>query len=230
LFAEDGEYRALLAVSLDTTAGPSTLEVTATDRAGNAQGHAQPVEVLEGTYLQRGRIRLTRTQKSARRDEAAKAIMRAERDAAYAWGEPVASLHAGLQPPIVARETSPFGAYRRYNDGTRSHHTGLDLAHRRGSTIRAAASGTVLVAHPQALFGNAVIIGHGQGVTTSYNHLDRIDVTIGSRVRAGDPIGLLGSTGQSTGPHLHFGVTVAGVAVDPRQWLDGNPAIRPRPR
>ena len=77
------------------------------------------------------------------------------------------------------------------------------------------------------MFGNAVIVHHGHGVTTSYNHLDRIDVEVGDDVAAGDPIGLLGSTGQSTGPHLHFSMVVGEEAVDPAQWLDGDLDLQP---
>ena len=78
----------------------------------------------------------------------------------------------------------------------------------------------MLVAGWQAIFGNVVIVHHGQGLTTSYNHLDEVRVAVGEPVEGGDIIGLLGSTGQSTGPHLHWGVTVAETAVDPAEWLD----------
>ena len=84
----------------------------------------------------------------------------------------------------------------------------------------AAAAGTVMVANEQAIFGNVVIVNHGHQVATSYNHLDSVAVEIGDQVEPGDVLGTLGSTGQSTGPHLHWGLEVGVVAVDPSEWLE----------
>ncbi len=72
----------------------------------------------------------------------------------------------------------------------------------------------------QAIFGKVVILHHGQGLASSYNHLSRIDVKLGDRVSPGQVIGAVGSTGQSTGPHLHWGVTVGRVAVDAMPLLE----------
>ena len=75
----------------------------------------------------------------------------------------------------------------------------------------------------QHIFGNVVIIDHGQGVVTSYNHLSAVSVDVGAAVAAGERIGAVGSTGQSTGPHLHWGLVVDGVSVDAEQWLMPQP-------
>ena len=179
-----------------------------------------PAQIDAVAYRRGGRIRLTKAQVEARKDDEAKREMRAHRDTAYALYRPAFHASVPLGLPVRGRTTSPFGAYRTYSDGGRSFHTGLDLANARGTPVVAAAAGEVVMAEAQALFGNAVIVHHGHGVTTSYNHLDRIDVQVGDRVERGDAIGRLGSTGQSTGPHLHFSMVVGEEAVDPTQWLD----------
>jgi lysostaphin len=75
------------------------------------------------------------------------------------------------------------------------------------------------MAQLQAIYGNVVIVHHGEGVTTSYNHLSEISVSVGDVVEKGDRLGAVGSTGQSTGPHLHWGLVVAGIPVNPDEWL-----------
>ncbi len=228
--AEDADgivLRALVGVDLRGEPGPTALPLHATDAAGNAVHLEVPVVVEAVDYPERGHIRLTKAQQDARKDEPAKAAMRAHRDAAYALVRAEARFHLPLDRPVKGRTTSPFGAYRSYSDGAKSFHTGLDLANARGTPVTAATAGEVVMAEEQALFGNAVIVHHGQGVTTSYNHLDRIDVAVGDTVATGDPIGLLGSTGQSTGPHLHFSMVVGEQAVDPVQWLDGDLDLQP---
>jgi murein DD-endopeptidase MepM/ murein hydrolase activator NlpD len=222
-------WRALVGVPLRTEPGPTTLPFTARDAAGNPVAADVPVVVEAVEYPRGGRIRLTKAQVEARKDDDAKAYMRATRDAAYALHRPRATFHVPMARPVVGRTTSPFGVYRTYSDGGKSFHTGLDLANARGTPVTAAASGEVVMAQEQAIFGNAVIVHHGHGVTTSYNHLDRIDAVVGQGVRAGGPIGLLGSTGQSTGPHLHFSMVVGEEAVDPSQWLDGDLDLLPPP-
>ncbi len=146
--------------------------------------------------------------------------MRSERKAAYAlqttpqrWESPL-----GL-PVAYGTMTSPFGRYQIYKDGERSYHTGMDLAKRSGARISASAAGVVVLAHSQAVFGNVVILDHGHGVTTSYNHLRAVQVSPGDPIARGQLLGTMGSTGQSSAPHLHWGLAVGEVAVDPDEWV-----------
>jgi murein DD-endopeptidase MepM/ murein hydrolase activator NlpD len=99
-------------------------------------------------------------------------------------------------------------------------HAGQDLDAPAGTPIMAAASGTVLVAGPRGGYGNCVVIGHGHGIATVYAHQSRLLVQVGDKVKAGDVIGAVGSTGLSTGPHLHFETRVKGVPVDPMNFID----------
>lgn len=217
---EPGRHRALVGVPLRQEPGPVTLELEARDAAGNltTRGVQLPVEAVD--YPSGGRIRLSKRQVEARRDEDAKAQMRSERDAAYAHNQPEQRWQGRMLRPTVGRVSSPFGRYRSYSDGERSFHTGMDITNRRGTAVDASAAGEVLVAGWQHIFGNVVIVHHGQGVSTSYNHLQEVGVAIGDQVEAGQQLGRMGSTGQSTGPHLHWGLVVGGEAVDPQQWLE----------
>jgi murein DD-endopeptidase MepM/ murein hydrolase activator NlpD len=146
--------------------------------------------------------------------------MHVERDTAYAFAQPQQRWSGAFHKPVPSADLrSPFGKYRSYSDGKKSYHTGLDLSAERGIPVESAAAGIVLVAHEQAIFGNVVIVHHGDGVATSYNHLDEIDVKEGDQVEQGQVLGKLGATGQATGPHLHWGLEVGVVAVDPGEWL-----------
>lgn len=219
MYPVGGRWRALVGVPIRAEPGPTPVTISASDAVGNRAEREETLTIAETAFEVGGSIRLTKAQTEARKDEPAKAAMRAERDAAYAHPEPAQRWSGPFRLPVAGRRTSPFGKYRRYSDGARSHHTGLDLAARRGTPVSAAADGVVLVAGWQVLFGNVVIVHHGQGVSTSYNHLDAVEVAVGDEVVAGQVVGRLGSTGQSTGPHLHWGLVVGGEAVDPDEWL-----------
>jgi murein DD-endopeptidase MepM/ murein hydrolase activator NlpD len=94
-------------------------------------------------------------------------------------------------------------------------HAGVDLIASRNTHVGAAAAGVVTYAGRNDGFGKLVIVEHGQGLTTYYAHLRRIDVSLGERVEVGDCVGRVGSTGNSSGPHLHFEVRVRNAALDP---------------
>lgn len=134
--------------------------------------------------------------------------------------------------PIVQGfiRTSPFGSRRSYNDGpVSSYHAGSDWSAPEGTPLWAPAGGVVVLAEPLDVRGGAVIIDHGLGVYSNFWHLSRIDVEPGQRVAPGQIIGLVGSTGLSTGAHLHWEVRVNGIAVDPMQWADVNFPFVPLP-
>jgi murein DD-endopeptidase MepM/ murein hydrolase activator NlpD len=98
-------------------------------------------------------------------------------------------------------------------------HTGMDFRGDTGDPVRATADGNVAVAGSNGGYGKMVEIDHGNGLTTRYAHLSDIGVKVGQRVRAGHIIGKVGSTGRSTGPHLHYETRVGGDAIDPRRFL-----------
>ena len=129
-----------------------------------------------------------------------------------------------FQYPVSAHDCQPstFGRLRSLNGSDYIYfHSGIDFCGSEETPIYAAADGVVVFAGPLTVRGNATIISHGQGVYTGYWHQSRIDVTVGQKVTAGEPIGMVGATGRVTGPHLHFEVLVGDVQVDPIPWLAG---------
>lgn len=122
--------------------------------------------------------------------------------------------------PSSGAISSQFGTRRSYNGGALStFHSGTDFAGAPGSPIVAPAGGVVIMAEALPVRGNTTIIDHGWGVVTAYFHQTDIQVGVGSVVSAGQTIGTIGSTGRSTGPHLHWEMWVGGVQVDPMQWV-----------
>jgi murein DD-endopeptidase MepM/ murein hydrolase activator NlpD len=130
---------------------------------------------------------------------------------------PFAPLRQPLPGPLDV--TSSFGFRIDPFLGRPALHSGLDLRGDRGDPVRAAAAGRVVFAGPAGGYGNLVEIDHGAGLATRYGHLSRIAVEEGQWVDAGAFLGEIGSTGRSTGPHLHYEVRVDGVAVDPDRFL-----------
>ena len=122
--------------------------------------------------------------------------------------------------PAAAPMNAFFGALRSYNGSAydRYHH-GVDFAGPSGTPVLAAADGTVVLADALRIRGNAIIVDHGWGLYTLYAHLNSMLVSPGEQITSGQKIGTIGSTGRSTGPHLHWEVWLNGVNVDPQQWV-----------
>ena len=118
--------------------------------------------------------------------------------------------------------TSNFGyRYDPFNGG-RASHTGLDMAGAHGEPIYAAANGRVVRAERFGGYGNCIDIDHGHGIITRYGHLSSINVKVGDKVAIGEKIGGMGSTGRSTGTHLHYEVRIDGQAVNPRPFIEAS--------
>ncbi len=111
--------------------------------------------------------------------------------------------------------STPFGAKRIINGKKRSYHWGTDFKGKKGDPVFASLTGRVVLARELFYTGNTVVINHGLGLYTLYAHLSKIKVKEGEYVKAGQTIGLVGSTGRSTAPHLHFGVYINDIKVDP---------------
>lgn len=121
-----------------------------------------------------------------------------------------------LATPTAGRVTSSFGMRRHPVLGYARMHKGMDIAAPRGTPIYAALDGTVAAAGRAGGYGNVVKLNHGNGLTSAYGHMSRIVARGGQRVGRGQLIGYVGSTGLSTGPHLHFEIWKNGVSVNPR--------------
>lgn len=121
--------------------------------------------------------------------------------------------------PLAGRITSNFGYRRSPASRGSTNHKGIDIAAPRGTPIKATADGVVTFSGVKSGYGNVVIIRHGYGYTTLYGHNSRNLVKVGEKVKKGQVIALCGSTGISTGPHVHYEVWVNGRPVDPRRFL-----------
>lgn len=124
------------------------------------------------------------------------------------------------------RLSSSYGTRRDPFTGRRATHYGLDIPARRGTAVFSPAPGTVTFAGRNGAYGNMIEIDHGFGITTRYGHLNRIDVNVGQNVALDVQIGLVGSTGRSTGPHLHYEVRVNNKPHNPANFLKAGKHVR----
>jgi murein DD-endopeptidase MepM/ murein hydrolase activator NlpD len=138
-------------------------------------------------------------------------------------GETPEKLWTGLwQYPVPGVLTARFGEQRSYNGSEPSgHHSGTDLGGEMGDPVIAANGGVVVLARALEVRGNMVIIDHGGGLFSGYAHLSGFNAVEGQEVAGGDTIGMVGSTGLSTGPHLHWEMSVHGILVDALRFADG---------
>jgi murein DD-endopeptidase MepM/ murein hydrolase activator NlpD len=126
-----------------------------------------------------------------------------------------------VYPLMGPRLTSDFGLRSHPIRKISRHHDGVDLAAPEGAQVRSIQSGLVVFADPHGGYGNLIVVQHSGGVTSHYGHCKTINVKTGQRVRAGQLLGTVGSTGRVTGPHLHFEIRRNGKVLDPEAILPG---------
>lgn len=216
---ESGPSWALVGIKAIAQVGPYLLELTATDGADKTIGASKLVQVVAGDFATEQII--LPPEKGKLLDPA---LIRAENErlsqvfgifSRRQWWKGL--FRIPLQGPV--RVTSAFGTRRSYNGGSlTSYHGGIDYGAEVGTPVLAAATGRVALAEELTVRGQAVIIDHGLGVYSGYYHLSEIAVEADQEVEQGDPIGRVGNSGLSTGPHLHWEIRVSGVYVDPLQW------------
>ena len=136
-------------------------------------------------------------------------------------GMEITVVEGGLRWPlgVSGTITSNFGPRKAPTAGASTYHKGIDIAAPVGTTIYAAADGVVTTATYSSSAGNYVMINHGNGLYTAYMHASRLDVKVGDQVSQGDAIAAVGSTGVSTGAHLHFSVITGGKYVNPLNYV-----------
>jgi murein DD-endopeptidase MepM/ murein hydrolase activator NlpD len=136
-----------------------------------------------------------------------------------AASEPTGTKPGQLVRPVPGAISSGFGPRVHPILGTMRMHNGVDMNASQGDAIKAAAAGRVILAGVKGGFGNTIMIDHGGGMVTLYAHQSRIGASVGQKVTAGETIGYIGSTGLSTGPHLHFEVRIYGVPKNPTNYI-----------
>ena len=151
---------------------------------------------------------------------ALKATVEDEETTAEDASAAVYSFNQPMIRPVAGEITSPFGSRTHPVTGNPDFHYGTDIAADEGTPVRAAFAGTVVTAEYHEMNGNMVKIDHGNGNMTVYCHLLSFSVKPGDKVKAGQTVGKVGSTGDSTGPHLHFAIVLDGVYYDPQIALE----------
>lgn len=144
-------------------------------------------------------------------------------DAARSKSEPEFLYDSAFIQPVQGILTTPYGYTRYVNGKWDSSHTAIDLAAKEGTPIQATNDGVVALADSLYLTGNAIYLDHGMGLFSQYAHLSELRVKTGDRVKKGDIIGLVGSTGFSTGPHLHFTFWAHNVPTNPNLFFGTTP-------
>jgi murein DD-endopeptidase MepM/ murein hydrolase activator NlpD len=214
--------RALVPVPVDATSGPTTLGIEV--RAGNSrQRFALPITVAERSYpprsvllpeVKKAMLTSPRGVRDGRLVQLYLRTVSKKQEWSGAFHAPVSAAAEpsfgcpqtyDAPPPVEAKTDAIWGEY----------HRGLDYLVPAGTPVSSPAAGTVLFAGPLLLTGETVVLDHGQGVVSVFYHLASTPVREGDWVEAGAPLGLTGETGIAAVPHLHWGVYVHGVAVDP---------------
>lgn len=214
---------AMLPVPALLDVGPYPLTVSYTTRDGVVVTDTLQVQVVDGGYEQQ--VISVPSDRTDLLDPARVQAEEATVNAALATFTPDMVLRAPFIRPISSayETTSPFGTRRYYDSGPNSYngyHAGQDFGAGVGVTVTAPATGVVALAQPLDTRGNALIIDHGRGVYTGLWHLSQFLVSPGQLVLPGQPVGLVGNTGLSTGAHLHWELRIFGIAVDPMQFLN----------
>lgn len=215
LHEEDGRWYGLIAVWAGTPAGRWPLEITASDPLGGRPATAEGELTISGreftidyVELSPETVSLLDPEKVRQETELMEELL-APRTPVRLWEGP-------FLRPVGGVVTSTYGQRRSYNGGPATeYHAGLDLGIDEGTPIVAANSGRVVFAGALTVRGNCVIIDHGWGLYSGYYHMSAIQAEAGQQVSQGEVIGLVGSTGMSTGPHLHWSVWLNGDAIDP---------------
>lgn len=128
-----------------------------------------------------------------------------------------------FQMPVTGRLTTPFGYQRIVNGQPSSRHMAIDIANKTGTPIVATNNGKVVLAESLYLTGNTIIIDHGLNLFSYYAHLSKLDVKPGQVVKKGQLIGKVGTTGFSTGPHLHYGMLIGNTYINPNPFFQASP-------
>lgn len=156
------------------------------------------------------------------------ALEKAEAEAIYNTITPKRYWSKPFVYPMDSNITSQYGTQRTYNDVLKSYHGGVDFRARTPLPIQAANDGVVVLVKDRYYAGGTVIIDHGEGLYSCYFHMSRFDVNVGDVVSRAQNIGLTGSTGRITGPHLHFGIMVYNTQTDPLNLIDQINALFPK--
>ncbi|VAX14125.1 Peptidase, M23/M37 family [hydrothermal vent metagenome] len=217
------QWQAVVGISLFSKAGIHKLRIISADKKTFQRKFSVHAKKYKEQHLNiKNKHMVNPTAKDMQRIRSEKKIITA---ALSHWTQQ-AKVETRFIVPIHGRLSSPFGLRRFFNQQARKPHSGLDIAAPKGTLIKAAADGTVITTGNFFFDGNTVFIDHGQGLITMYCHMSKISVKAGMKVRQGEEIGKVGMTGRATGPHLHWGVSLNNVRVEPALFLGAQVTLK----
>ena len=209
-------WLAIVGIPLDTPPGEQTLQVqpasgpphNITFMVRGKEYAVQRLTIKDQRKVEPGPEDLKRIEREARQINAALTH----------WSEQP-QVPLDFLKPAAGEYSSPFGLRRFFNGQPRNPHSGLDIAAPKGAPVYAPTDATVINVGDYFFNGNTVFLDHGQGLVTMYCHLDNITVQPGTRIARGTVIGHVGMTGRSTGPHLHWGVSLNNARINPALFM-----------
>ena len=208
-------WYALAGADVETAPGSYPLTLHATTASGKTSDASHEIPIGPAHYKQ---VELRVPERFVSPDPATLQRIAAEKELkakvfSYSAAEPL--WHGDFLLPVKSPPTDSFGTRRVFNGELASIHRGMDFRARSGTPVFSANAGTVILARPLFYEGNCIVIDHGQGFTTIYMHLSKIQVHEGEKVKMHQHLGLSGATGRATGPHLHFAARWQGAYLDP---------------
>lgn len=215
----DGYY-GLLGISMEQTARNYDLDVLVWYADGTRQTVSTKIDVVIGGFIKQ--VVTLAPDKSYLADPELERNELAKFESIFSNVSPEKLWDSsGFQLPIPGGElTSPFGAFRNFNGTMDTRHTGWDIRATLGQPVMASAAGAVVYTGFLDIHGNVVVVDHGMGVFTTYNHFSQTHVTRGQTITAGQVLGLVGATGRTSGAHFHWEVAVNGNFVDAIQFMN----------
>jgi len=220
-FYRNGDiYRSLVGIPVSQKPGQYAIEITVEGQNGNQSRLQKTIQVMEGDFGRGSIIALPKSKSHLATDDELQKIDSAKRSEAYKQLELNQLWQDKSISPTEGRISSAFGAHHIFKGKAGFAHSGLDIANKVGTPVKAANFGIVALAETLPIGGTSVIINHGQEVFSVYCHLDSISVNKGNKVDKGQLIGTMGTTGRSTGSHLHWEFRINGVPVDPTEWTE----------
>lgn len=222
--ALEEEHQELLSLQEETTAKQQSVETLLAQKTKELKNFESQINTAQGQISEYERDIKAQEDKVKKLEEEIRRKEEEARKAAEAAGKKYNTVSLGninfIWPcPSSGRITSGFGGRSSPTEGASSNHQGIDIGASTGAAIVAAASGTVVIATYSYSAGNYVMINHGGGVYTVYMHCSSLNVSEGQEVSQGQTIAKVGSTGYSTGPHLHFGIRSGGSYINPTNYV-----------
>lgn len=212
-----GEYVRFIPIPFN--AKPGSYMVEAADKRYSA-----PLEIKAKTFAIDS-ITVSKQMNSMRQDTNRINADQKKIEAARSQSSPVPYFTKPFIQPTTGRLTTPFGYQRVVNGVPANRHAAIDIANKEGTPIMASNDGKVVLSESIYLTGNTIIIDHGLNVFSIYAHMSKLQAEVGQEVKQGQVIGLMGTTGFSTGPHLHYGMLIGNTYVNPQPFFEASPFL-----